>query len=542
MTDVVLLNLNFYGVPEIQEPIGIEQLAGVLRHRGFTVRLVDPTVRGDSMEETLEVLLQDPGRVLGIGAFSDQTATMKQVGELVERLRRRGCQSHVTLGGYGATIRHREYLEGMPEVGSVVLGGGEYAFPELVERVLAGRELDGLRGVAYRSGGAVVSSRPRRVDDLDALPFPARDLLEARRELYGERTMAYVLAGNGCPFQCTYCSIKSYLASQEGPVYCKKSPEKIVEEIDSVVSRYGVTNFTLLDDNFVVPDREGMDRLRALRDGLAERGLRVRLLVMTRPDSITEEAVDILKEAGVKSIFIGVEAVHPEDLKIYNRKGSQHVDRALEILKSRGFGLDLDSDLRCRIGFISFNPFSSLETLRANVDFFRRHRIPPKTLFQRVRIHKNTELRAIVEEAGLLVKGDADQHMDYSEEVYRFKHPEVASIYRLAEKLFRERYGVRQRIRRVEKCVRLQGLEAPGEPLDGLAAEVDHLLVEFLGSLVEEAAAGGGDVDGRLEESYDRYSRRLDEFCRRHDLERRLGELEDWLKRNGWYITADFHL
>lgn len=550
MADVLLINTNFYGVPELQEPVGIEGLAGIMRAAGQAVELVDPTVDGQSLDETTgRVLAGAPARVVGIGAFTDQNVTLGWVSDLASRLRGAGWKSHITAGGYGATVRFADYLERIPAIDSVVLGGGEFTFPELVARVASDAALDGISGLAYRAGvgagggagGADIAwTRPRRVTDLDALPFPARDLLKARRIKYGPRAMAYILAGNGCPYQCTYCSIKSYLAFHDGPVYCKKSAPAIADEMASIVRDLDVTNFTLLDDNFVVADAAGMARLRLLRDELLGRGLTVKLLVMTRPDSLTAEALDILKDMGTESIFIGIEAVHPDDLALYNRKGSSRVDRALGLLKDKGFGLDLDSGRRVRVGFIGFNPLSTLDTLEANVRFFVRHQIPPKTLFQRVRIHRNTELRDIIAVQGLLLR-DPDQHMDFTEDVYRFKHPEVGMIYELSQRLLREYYDLRQRVRRVEKCIALGGDGYPDISLSGCAESIDRMVVGSLGEMVA-AARRGGDVEAALEACYGKTAAQFDALYREGGLAARVEELERRLKDSGRYVEADFHL
>jgi len=544
LADVLLINTNFYGIPELQEPIGIEQLAGVVRAAGFTVQLDDPTIDGDSMETTLDRILALPEpRLVGVSAFTDQNVTLRHVGEVVRRLRAAGWKSHITVGGYGATVRFADYLNETPEIDSVVVGGGEFTFPELARRILGGRALEGTQGLALGRGADIVHTRPQRVADLDSLPLPARDLLRARREKYGRRTMAYILAGNGCPYQCTYCSIKSYLAFHEGPVYCKKSARVLADEIEDIVNELDVQNFTLLDDNFVVPDAEGMDRLRRLRDELRRRELQVKLLTMTRPDSITPEAVDILKEMGTYSIFIGIEAVHPDDLKLYNRQGSRHVDRALRILNDKGFGCDLYSERRCRIGFIGFNPLSTLDTLEANAAFFLRHGMPPKTLFQRVRIHRNTELREIIAARGLL-RHDPDQHMDYTEDVYDFKHPEVGLIYELTQRLFNEAYVMRQRIRKVEKSISLNRLNYP-DSLRGYASDIDRRTVVFLRDLVAAARAAqqaGGDVTAALEDCYRRTAASVEEFYAEERLEARVGELERRLREEGHWMEADFHL
>ena len=61
---------------------------------------------------------------------------------------------------------------------AVGTGEGELTVPEMLERLESGRSLDGVLGVAFRRGAEIVKNPPRPlIEDLDALPFPARELL-----------------------------------------------------------------------------------------------------------------------------------------------------------------------------------------------------------------------------------------------------------------------------------------------------------------------------------------------------------------------------
>ena len=44
--------------------------------------------------------------------------------------------------------------------------------------------------------------------------------------------------------------------------------------------------------------------------------------MQTRPDTLTDQSLQYLKEAGLKKLFIGIEAISKEDLYIYNKKSN----------------------------------------------------------------------------------------------------------------------------------------------------------------------------------------------------------------------------
>lgn len=539
--DIALVNVNFYGTKEIREPLGIALLAAILRRDGWRVRLFDPTIDGDSLADTAEAVAAHPARLLGLSVHADQTASLDETAALVALLRQRGFDGPVCLGGYGVSLRFCDYLAAIPGA-VVVVGDGEAAFPALVFRLFASREHGDVPGVACCGPGGEVRYAPaRRAGSLDGYPPPARDLLAERIKRHGGRTMSYVRAGSGCHHHCSYCSMDAYLRLMRGPRYLKRSPEGIVDEMAGLNRDLGVENFTLLDENFILPTPAGVSRLSRFADEVAGRHLAVNLHIQTRPDSISAAAVDLLKRAGMKSIFIGIEAVHPHDLAVYNRAGSEHAARALQILEERGFGAGIYSRLRCHVGFIGFHPFSTVEALAASVRFFQRHRIPPKRLLQRLRVQDHTRIRDLTVAAGLLLMPHHSSYQDRREAVFDYQHPEVGAIYDIVQRLMAEFYPWRERLRRVEKCLDLAPRACDMGGLARVAGAIDALLLDIVYDLCRQAGQAG-DFCAAAEEHCERARRRLEGLFAERRVREGVPALEERLKSAGAWVDADFFL
>jgi hypothetical protein len=83
-------------------------------------------------------------------------------------------------GPYPTTGGERCLRDGGEGIDAVVVGEGELAAAEIVDRLQAGDGLDGIPGVIFRNGAEIVCNPPRPLlEDLDRLPFPARQLLGA---------------------------------------------------------------------------------------------------------------------------------------------------------------------------------------------------------------------------------------------------------------------------------------------------------------------------------------------------------------------------
>jgi len=102
---------------------------------------------------------------------------------------------------------------------------------ELLDR-LNGRTsgpLDSIAGTVSRDAGVLRAGPPRPVlKDLDGLPFPAWDLVDAeryrshwtRRHGYTSVNMATT---RGCPYHCNWCAKPIW-----GQTYNSRSPENVV--------------------------------------------------------------------------------------------------------------------------------------------------------------------------------------------------------------------------------------------------------------------------------------------------------------------------
>ena len=111
--------------------------------------------------------------------------------------------------------------------------------------------------------------RGRFAPDLDALPFPARDLLpNAAYIRHGRRRYGYavttVMSSRGCPFACEFCSNVVF-----GDSYRERSPASVVDEIEQALA-LGYDRIAFADDVFTLR----RERVVAVCDEIERRGLR----------------------------------------------------------------------------------------------------------------------------------------------------------------------------------------------------------------------------------------------------------------------------
>ena len=242
-------------------PLGPAYVAAALRGAGHEVRLLDCTFL--SREQALRLALAAGADVAGVYCM----ATMRDDAEwFAHRLRGR-CELLVA-GGPLPTCEPESFL-GTFDV--VVSGEGEQTMVDLLAAHAAGADLGAVPGaVVAGKDGAAAAGPPRPfASDLDALPFPARDLLpNAAYISHGRRRYGYsvttVMSSRGCPFACEFCSNVVF-----GSSYRERSPASVVDEVEQALA-LGYDRIAFSDDVFTMR----RERVAAVCDEIERRGLR----------------------------------------------------------------------------------------------------------------------------------------------------------------------------------------------------------------------------------------------------------------------------
>ncbi|SHJ79168.1 B12-binding domain-containing radical SAM protein [Desulfofundulus thermosubterraneus] len=333
-----------------------------LKQAGWDVTVLDADLAGLDVAQTREQLLARDFDLLGVHLkfLWGRTA---EIMALLQEVKREKPRIHLNLYGHYPTFAWEPLLRQFPFVDSVVLGEPEFTLTDLVRR-LAGRD-EGLwqdiAGLAVNGEGGPVQNPPRcAITDLDALPFPLRPSpeLAARRNMHN-----YILGSRGCFGRCTFCYLNAFYGP--GTVWRGRNPENIVAEIDEVYKATGNPSFYFADANFFGPGERGRHRALELARLLKQRDFPLVFGLECRSSDVDEEVFAGLVEAGLRDVFLGVESGAQSALDRF-QKGTTVAqnERAITVLRRLGINIAL--------GFINFDPGTTLEEIRENLNFLQR--------------------------------------------------------------------------------------------------------------------------------------------------------------------------
>jgi len=307
-------------------PVSLVYLAGYMEKMGYPVRIFDgqvDTMNPDTIRQAVASFEPD---VVGITCMTPMVTETHMVARIVKS---RKNPPLVVVGGIHPSILPEDIIAD-PNIDVIVRGEGEHTFHELLEAWPDG-DLDTIRGLTFRRDTETIHTPDRPLlDDLDSLPMPARHLVnyegyhQVPDAVFAE-PLREILTSRGCPFQCIFCSARFI----SGYKYRYHSPERVLDEVDLLVNKYGARQIAVLDDNFVV------DRTRTVEicEGLLRRGYHKKVVWTTaaRADQVDYELMKLMKEAGFQLVSFGVETGSPRLLKMI-KKGEtmDQIARAVE--------------------------------------------------------------------------------------------------------------------------------------------------------------------------------------------------------------------
>jgi anaerobic magnesium-protoporphyrin IX monomethyl ester cyclase len=314
-------------------PLGTLYAAAMLREAGHEVSFFDPMLAEstagwqamlDRERPDIAVLFEDNFNYLSkMCLLKMRDAAF----EMVSAAKSRGCI--VIVAGADVTDHAVDYLRRGADF--ALIGEGEETLCELLEALQAGREPSQIPGLAVLAPDGAVTSTGRRANirDLDALPPPARDLIDmnAYRAAWRQhgRFSLNLVTSRGCPFHCNWCAKPIW-----GQRYAVRDPGAVADEVASLAA-LGAGHLWFMDDILGLkpgwlPEFAG--RLEAL-------GVRVPFKCLARADLLLRPGeIEALRRAGCESVWIGAES------------GSQRILDAME----KGTTVEQVREARRRLG------------------------------------------------------------------------------------------------------------------------------------------------------------------------------------------------
>lgn len=360
---------DFYRTRFREYPLGLLYLAGSMRSNGWDVKILDARsckrpkrvalpphlsylgeiyTRGNDAflhyqhfglgyDEILDAVSEYSPDLIGISCMF--TPYIEEAIETARAARLGSPAAKIIAGGHHATV-DRESLAESGAFDEIVRGEGEVWAQNRCQAESCGEIF--------------------RTPSLDALPMPARDLVDPSQYMLGDRRYAMIVTSRGCPHACSFCSIHAVA----GFDHRVRSIDSIVEEIDQCVDRYGIKAIDLQDDNLLF----NSDRIKRLLEIIIDRysGRDVELLASNGLNvaHIDGELVGLMKRAGFRKLDIALGTGGVSSRAMLLRP--ENIDKYEDVL-SQADASDLSTTTYIVLGF----PFQPISEMRETVEYLK---------------------------------------------------------------------------------------------------------------------------------------------------------------------------
>jgi len=253
----------------------------------------------------------------------------------------------IVVGGVHATVDPDSVLN-EPYVDYIIRGEGEEAFLEFCDTFEKNpKELKKLKNI---------NKNPLRpLVDINKLKLPNYKLLDLDKY-----EQFYINLTRGCVGNCSFCYNVQMWGKDCKPFVRSYSIEKTIELMKKIVEEYKIKNFHIIDDNFLFFKTRCIEVCNFLKK------YDVNFYTVSRADSINDEVLNALKDAGCHTISIGVESGSQKMLDLLDKKIT--VEQNINAIK-----LCKKHKIKCHATFMIGLPTETVEELNKTINFIKKY-------------------------------------------------------------------------------------------------------------------------------------------------------------------------
>ena len=405
-----------------RENLGIAYLTAFLKSKGYVTDMINAHDKCWDNETVIKYIYDNEYDMIGVSCTSQRL--YPDAKDLVIKLREKYPKVHIVMGGIFPSMEFKNIINDLPQLDTIIVGEGEYPIFQLAEVVCNnGRGFDQVGGLVYRTNNGIVCNPAIKNRNLSDLPFPEREQIDFGR--YEEKFLR-LLGGRGCYGSCAFCStLKCYgeTGKNTGKIY--RDAKNVVDEMEKLIDEFNIYSFSFYDDIFFERSKRGRDWVEKFVDEVKKRALKIDFVVKMRVDDILEKEISLLKEIGLKTVFLGVESGVKRILEEM-KKGATVQDNVEAVRVLRKY------DVGVVYGYMGIIPTMGYSELKENFEFLiNLGGYTERNLYNKLNLYTGCEYNEILDKQGLLLR----KKNFWERNNYKFKDPKVELFSKIVDKV-----------------------------------------------------------------------------------------------------------
>ena len=322
-------------------PVGLAYIAAAIKQAGYNVKCLNlnhhnienqASLIKDAIEKWNINIVCTGGLVVHFNSILQILVTAKQTRPNI-----------ITIVGGGLISCEPELIFKALPVDIGVLGEGDKTIQEIADALANQKSFENIKGIIYRkTDGTQTITEPRdSISDLSELAYPDYEGLGL--DFYLDNLLPYdttnfhvldkprimpVISSRSCPYQCRFCY------HPIGNKYRSRPLDDFFNEIEFLIERYNVNGLLIIDELLC----HSKERLKAICQRL--KGYNLKWMAQLRVDSVNEELLQMMKDAGCFNISYGIESAHNDILKSMKKNTTlDQIENALDLTYKTGISL-----------------------------------------------------------------------------------------------------------------------------------------------------------------------------------------------------------
>ncbi|MFC2061706.1 B12-binding domain-containing radical SAM protein [Elusimicrobiota bacterium] len=391
--------------------LSVRRLHAVLEKNGFNVcsyflKLafdisgVIPEVTERESNILMSMLKEYGPDIVGVSIMSTHFQLAAEISKRVKT----EINAHVVWGGIHPTLCPGECLD---FADSVCIGEGEGAILDLSERISRQADISDIKNLWIKKGDNIIKNDVRPlILNMDEVPFTD---FSDKNKYYIENDKVYrhrptpfyqyiIITMRGCPFECSYCSTSAVkqLYKNEEKYFCRRSVENVIGELKTAVNEFkNLRTIRFWDDIFTLDKNWLKEFTREYKANF-----KLPFFCYPHPQIIDEETIDMLKDAGLRGVKVGIQNGSDFVRKdIFNRtESAEDIIRLGTLLKKYGISVIYD--------VITDTPFEDEDDMRKTLELLLKLPKPFKIYLHKLCFYKKSEITRRAIENKLITEDD----------------------------------------------------------------------------------------------------------------------------------------
>ncbi|HOY38143.1 MAG: cobalamin-dependent protein [Bacteroidales bacterium] len=336
-------------------PFGLLSLAAVLEKAGAAVEILDLNMLRLGFTDLKHEIAQHQFDVIGTGGMATVYYYMKFLAEYLKK----DYPNVPLIAGGTACSGSPDVMVKHTKFDVIALGEGEPVIIDIVAALTGKGDLNTVPGIIFRdkTGNVIKTADRPRMLNLEDMPLPAYHLIDMEKYISNsyiyknkknsvseERIKKFNLdrhkasrpvmlfSKRGCPYECNFC-YRNF-----GRKVVGLSVDYTLKHMAFLEEKYNTINFIIEDETFNIDRKWVMEFCDALI--ASDKKYILNIGNGLRANSVDDEMISRMKQAGFCSIAIGIESFYNPSLHDMNKKqDADTIINAIQVIQNNGFHL-----------------------------------------------------------------------------------------------------------------------------------------------------------------------------------------------------------